>query len=217
MGVTVSYQAIPPTSSFYKRLQQEQTLNILMVSLFPQGNGIFRFFDIDHLFPGDSIRSINNDLKRVMERHQEIFGGELESSLAVAEYRSELILTCRDYPGIEDRRSSMEKTSDEIREWLSRELSRINFVDADDIIGRIMFGDRTFAPDMLTGKEESLYLITRETVSEGASILRQIDPVGMLDIKDDDWDEYLLENLVEWRDFYLEADEKGEEILLGVL
>jgi hypothetical protein len=39
----------------------------------------------------------------------------------------------------------------------------------------------------------------------------------MLDIKDDDWDEYLLKNLVEWRDFYLEADEKGEEILLGVL
>ncbi len=211
MGVTLSYQAI------YQRLQQEQTLNILMVSLFPQGNGIFRFFDIDPLVPGDSIRSINNDLERVIKRHHEIFGSELEASLTVAEYCSELILTCRNYPGIEDRRSSMEKTFDEIKEWLSRELSRINFVDAGEIIGRIMFGDRTFAPDMLTGKEESLYLISRETVSECASILRQIDPVAMLDIKDDDWDEYLLENLVEWRDFCLEADEKGEEILIGVL
>jgi hypothetical protein len=156
--------------------------------------------------------TLNVLLKDIM-----IYGSELEASLAVAEYRSELMLTCRAYPGIEDRKSSIEKTFDEIREWLSRELSRINFVDAGEIIGKIMFGDRTFAPDMLTGKEESLYLISRETVSEGASILRQIDPVAMLDIKDDDWDEYLLENLVEWRDFCLEADEKGEEILLGVL
>ena len=217
MGVTLSYQAIPPTSSFYQRLQHEQTLNILMVSLFPQGNGIFRFFDVDPLFPGDSIRSINNDLEGVIKRHHEIFGSELEASLAVAEYRSELILTCQAYPGIEDRRTSMEKTFDEIREWLSRELSRIDSIDGDEIIGRIMFGDRTFAPDMLTGKEESLYLISRETVSEGANILRQIDPVAMLEIKDDDWDEYLLENLVEWKDFCLEADEKGEEILIGVL
>jgi hypothetical protein len=73
MGVTLSYQAIPPTSSFYQRLQQEQTLNILMVSLFPQGNGIFRFFDIDPLFYSDSIRSINNDLERVIKRHHDIW------------------------------------------------------------------------------------------------------------------------------------------------
>jgi hypothetical protein len=211
MSVTLSYQAIPPTSSFYKRLQHEQTLNILLVSLFLQGNSIFNFFDINNLSTVDSIRSINDDLERIIKRHHEIFGSELEASLAVAEYRSELMLTCRAYPGIENRRYSL-GAFPEIEEGLSCELSRRKFVDVDSIVERIMFGDRRFAPAMLIEGEESLGLISREIVSEGASILRQIDLDNMVEVDANNWDEYL-----QWMDFYLEADKKGEELLIAVI
>jgi len=41
MSVSLSYSAIPPSSTLYIRLQRQKSLAILVVSLFSYGNGLF--------------------------------------------------------------------------------------------------------------------------------------------------------------------------------
>ncbi|MEH2079633.1 MAG: hypothetical protein V7K89_06360 [Nostoc sp.] len=65
MGVYVLYSPIPPDSMLYARLQIEKALSILVVSLFPYGCGIFRFFEIEP-------EEINEILEDVIETHQAI-------------------------------------------------------------------------------------------------------------------------------------------------
>ncbi|MEH2286731.1 hypothetical protein [Nostoc sp.] len=202
MGVSVLYSAIPPGSTLYARLQSEKALSILVVSLFPYGCGIFRFFEIE-------AEEINEILEDVIETHQETFGSKLEADWVIAQLRSELRLTRQAYPGIEDRTASLEKTSVEIEKRLSQELSRRKFANANEIVEKLMFGDQTLAPMLST--EESLGLISRELVNEGASIFRQIDPETLFTRN-----EWCFEDFERWRNLYLLAANKNEEILVGV-
>jgi len=179
MGVSVLYSAIPPSSTLYARLQREKALSILVVSLFPYGCGIFRFFEIEP-------EEVNEILEEVIEAYQDIFGSELEADQLIDEFRSELRRTRQAYPGIEDRTASLEKSSTEIEKRLSQELSRRQIANANDIVQRLMFGDQTLAPTLLPAGE-SLGLISRELVREGASILRQINP-EMLFARDKGWE-----------------------------
>ncbi len=203
MGVSVLYSAIPPGSTLYARLQSQKALSILVAYLFPYGCGIFRFFEIEP-------EEIDEILEDFIETHQEIFGSELEADRVIAQLRSELRLTRQAYPGIEDRRASLEKSSAEIKERLSQELSRIKIANADEIVDKLMFGDQTLAPTLLS-TEESLGLISRELVSEGASIFRQIDPETLFTRN-----EWCFEDFERWRNLYLLAAEKNEEILVAV-
>ncbi len=203
MGVSVLYSAIPPGSTLYARLQHEKALSILVVYLFPYGCGIFRFFEIDP-------EEINEILEDVIETHQETFGSEREADRVITELRSELRLTRQAYPGIEDRRASLEKTSVEIEKRLSQELSRRKVANADEIVGKLMFGDQNLAPTLLS-TEDSLGLISRDLVSEGASILRQIDPETLFTRN-----EWCFEDFERWRNLYLLAAEKNEEILVAL-
>ncbi|OYD97232.1 hypothetical protein CDG77_07710 [Nostoc sp. 'Peltigera membranacea cyanobiont' 213] len=203
MGVSVLYSAIPPSSTLYARLQREKALSLLVVSLFPYGCGIFRFFEIDP-------EEVNEILEDFIETHQETFGSELEADRVISELRFELRLTRQAYPGIEDRTALLEKTSVDIGERLSQELSRRNVANADEIVDKLMFGDKTLAPTLLS-TEESLGLISYELVSEGASIFRQIDPETLFAR-----DESCFEDFERWRNLYLLAAEKNEEILVAV-
>ncbi|MDZ8139440.1 MAG: hypothetical protein RM049_29830 [Nostoc sp. DedQUE04] len=203
MGVSVLYRAIPPSSTLYARLQGDKALSILVGYLFPYGCGIFRFFEIEP-------EEINEILEDFIETHQEIFGSELEADRVIAQLRSELRLTRQAYPGIEDRTASLEKTSVEIEKRLSQELSRRKFANADEIVEKLMFGDQTLAPTLLSA-EESLGLISRELVSEGASIFRQFDPETLFAR-----DESCFDDFERWKDLYFSAAEKNEEILVGV-
>ncbi|MHC5759348.1 hypothetical protein [Nostoc sp.] len=207
MGVSVLYSAIPPDSLLYARLQSQKALSIIVVSLFPYGCGIFRFFEIEP-------EEINEILEDVIETHQETFGSELEADRVIAQFRSELRLTRQAYPGIEDRRASLEKSSVEIEKRLSQELSRRKFANAHKIVEKLMFGDQTLAPTLLSA-DESLGLISRELVSEGAGILRQIDPETLF-ARDEGRERWYLDHFERWRDLYLSAAEKNEEILVGV-
>jgi hypothetical protein len=207
MGVSVLYSAIPPSSTLYARLQHEKTLSILVVSLFPYGCGIFRFFEIEP-------EEIEEILADVIETHQETFGSELEAEQVIAEFQSELRRTRQAYPGIEDRTASLENSSAEIEERLSQKLLRRQVANADEIVKKLMFGDQTLAPTLLPA-EESLGLISRELVSEGASIFRQLDPETLF-VRDEGWEGWYLDHLERWIGLYLSADEKNEEILVGV-
>ncbi|MUL38697.1 hypothetical protein BWI75_20820 [Gloeocapsopsis sp. AAB1 = 1H9] len=178
-----------------------------MVSLFPYGCGIFRFFEIEP-------EEIDEILEDIIERHHATFGSELEANQAIAEFRSELSRTRQAYPGIEDRIASLEKSSVEIEERLLHELTRRQVTNASGIVQRLMFGDQTLAPTLLPA-EESLGLISCELVSEGASIFRQINPETLF-ARDEGWEGWCLDHLERWRGLYLSADEKNEAILVGV-
>ncbi|MFN6526998.1 hypothetical protein [Nostoc sp. ChiSLP03a] len=78
MGVSVLYRAIPPESTLYARLQSQKALTVLVVSLFPYGCGIFRFFEIEP-------EEINEILEYFIETHQETFGSELEADQVIAQ------------------------------------------------------------------------------------------------------------------------------------
>ena len=222
MGVTLSYQAIPPTSDFYKRVQRERKLNILLQSFFCLA-GIFDTFDINsfdnHCLDNDSIETIDNELAEfvedIIEQHYDVFSSEVEVNLAITEYRHELMRTRRDFPGIEDRWASLEKTGAVIESRLSDEFQRRNFPEY--ILSSMMYGDGGFDEDLWTIEDKSLSLISRETVREGASILRQIDPQDLLETIEDGFDEACLENFAQWRNLYIEADKNGDEILMDVL
>ncbi|MBW4583554.1 MAG: hypothetical protein KME42_28670 [Tildeniella nuda ZEHNDER 1965/U140] len=208
MGVTVNYSAIPPSSTLYARLQREKLFAILMISLFSQGCGIFNFFE--EIEPEE----VNELLEYVIEEHQDIFGSDLEADQIIAEFRTELRLTRKAYPGIEGRIAFLEKSSNEIMERLTQELARRKVENADEIVVKIMFGDQSFAPILLP-ESESLGLISRESVREGARILRQIEPETLF-AKDEGWEGWCLNHFEHWRDLYLSADERNEEILVGV-
>ena len=76
-----------------------------------------------------------------------------------------------------------------------------------------MFGEQTLAPH-LSPADDSLELVSVSLVQEGAKILREITP-EMLFARDQRWEEWCLENFEEWRNLYIEAAEKSEEILVG--
>ncbi len=101
-----------------------------------------------------------------------------------------------------------------VAERLSGELVKRQFTNADEITQRLMFGDQTLAPTPLPPRE-SLGLISRDLVREGASILRQINPEALF-AKNDGWEEDYLNQFKNWRNLYLSADKKGEEILVDV-
>ncbi len=205
MGCSILYSAIPPSSSLYLRLQSEKALSILVASLFPYGCGIFRFFEIEP-------EEIDEILENVIEIHQEVFESKLEAERAIAELRSQLTLTRQAFPGIEDRTAMLEKSSEEIEKRLTLELSRKQVANAEEFVEKLLLGDRTFAPDLLSPEDETLGLISRELVREGASLFQQIVPKTMF-AENEDW---YFEQLQELKDLYLAADEHNEVILVGL-
>jgi hypothetical protein len=92
MGVTLTYQAIPPKSSFYARLQQDRAFRVLAIFHYPYG--LFRLFQ--H-YPID----FNELVEDAIESHPDIFcGTEIETSMLIGDFREALRITCRDYPEI---------------------------------------------------------------------------------------------------------------------
>lgn len=222
MGVTLSYQAIPPGSNFYKRVRRERKLNILLQSFFCHC-GIFDSFDINspnNISLDDRRKEDINDelteiLEDILEQYNDVFDSELEIRSVLAEYRHELTIACRDFPGIEGRWASMQKTGEAIEKRLSDEFQKRNFPDY--LPSYMMYGDGGFDEDLWTIKDEYLTLISRETVHEGAIVLRQIDPQDLLETIEDGFNEACLRDFTRWRNLYLAADEHGDEILMNVL
>ena len=203
---SVLYSAIPPTSTLYARVQKEKAFTTLIVSLFDYGCGIFCFFEIEP----DEVEEI---LGWVMEAHQDTLGSESEAKRWIGEFRAELERTRNLYPGIEDRTAFIEKCSDEIEKRLLQKLREKQGEDASELVSKLMFGEQTLAPHLLPA-DDSLELVSLSLVQEGAKILREITP-EMLFARDQGWEEWCLENFEEWRNLYIEAAEKSEEILVG--
>ncbi len=203
--VDILYRAIPPSSDLYSRLQSDKAFATLLSWLFPYGNGIFCYFE-------DEPDEIDEVLENVVEVYPKIFGSQVELDQVIAEFRSQLTLTRQAFPGIEDRTAMLEKSVDEIEQRLVQELTTRQVANAKEMVQKLLEGDRTFAPDLLSPEDDTLGLISRELVREGASIFRQIVPKTMF-AENEDW---YLEQIQELKDLYLAADEHNEVILVGL-
>ncbi|WP_310414986.1 hypothetical protein [Chamaesiphon sp. OTE_8_metabat_110] len=204
MGVTLAYQAIPPESSFYARLQSDIAFVILSIMLFDSGH-LFNLFE-------DDPESFDGSMENAFEGHPDVFcGTELETSLLVADFREAIRITRRDYPKIVDITGSLEKSFDVVRDRLLEELSRRNFEDAAVIVDDLLYGDT-----YLGEHEESFGLATREAVKKGASVLRQIEPEMLFPGGDDGDEGWYSEDFRSWKNFYLSADDVGAEIIMDV-
>jgi hypothetical protein len=136
MGVTLTYQAIPPQSSFYSRLQQDRAFRVL--ASFHSPYGLFRLFQHDPI-------DFNELVEKAISRHPDIFcGTELEISMLIGDFREALRITCRDYPKITYTEGSLDKSSEEVCDRLTEELSKRKFEDVDDIVNTLLYGDIAF-------------------------------------------------------------------------
>jgi hypothetical protein len=208
MGVTLAYQAIPPKSDFYTRLQNDRAFRVLARHLFPQSS-------LFGLFKGDPV-TFNELMGEAIDNHPDVFfGTELETSMLVGEFRNALRITCRDYPEIVRVVGDLEKSFDEVRYSLTEELSRRKFEDVDEIVATLLYGDIDLGKSV-NPEEESFgfALISRSAVKKGASILRQIEPETLFPDATEGWFAY---SFSEWKEFYLLADEKEAEIIMDVI
>jgi hypothetical protein len=205
MGVTLTYQAIPPQSNFYARLQHDRAFRALSFELSPYG--------LFHLFKSDPI-DFNEIMGDAIEGHPDIFcGTEIETSMLIGEFREGLRITCRDYPKIAGVSGSLEKSFEEVEDRLTEELSSRKFEDAYDIVTILLYGDTHLGENSLPD-EDTWRLVSREAVKRGANVLRQIDPAILFPGEDEGW---YFENFRSWKEFYLLVDDLGAEVLMDVI
>ena len=212
MGVTLTYLAIPPKSSFYARLQNERAFRVLAQQLFPH-ESLFGSFEYEPM-------TFNKCMGEAIDNHPDIFcGTEIETSMLVGEFRDALRITCRDYPEIVSITSaSLEKSFTEIRDRLTEELSRQKFEDVDDIVANLLYGDIDLGKSVNPGEESFGFALTsREAVKKGANILRQIEPETLFPEGDDGNEGWYSMNFIEWKKFYLLVDELDAEIIMDVI
>jgi hypothetical protein len=210
MGVTLTYQAIPPHSDFYARLQTDRAFRLLSSNLSPYG--LFRLFQDD---PND----FNKVMGRAIKSHPDLFcGTELETSMLIGEFREALRITCRDYPEITATRGSLEKSFEEVGDALTEELSRRQLEDVDDIVATLLYGDVDLGIGATPDEESfAIALTSREAVKRGASILRQIEPEMLFPGGDDGCEGWYSREFRDWKNFYLSADDLGAEIIMDVI
>jgi len=221
MGVSVHYWAVPPSSALFQRLERDKAFVTLMAALFPYGNGVFFFFN------GLEADEREEILEDVIARAQKRLGPEPNARRLIEEFRQELERTRLEYPGVEHRCGSLEKTSHLVEERLREALKPIRS-DAEKFVGKLLFGDRTLgAPDeeyieALQQKgdykalgeemENTVGLVSAPLVQEGAQVLSGLE------------EEHLFINdcvgpflsFQRWRRLYQDAAAGGEALLVGV-
>lgn len=215
MGISISYCAIPPSSTLYARMQNEEAFSILADTLFYcWGDGLFRCFEAESSEVGREI--INETLESMIGYDQDVFGSPEQSAKIITEFRTELDKTRKAYPGIENRTANIGKSSSAIAYHLLEALKTSQIHNAEKIICKLLDGDQLLAPSLFTEEDQTLRLISLDLVHEGASLLRLIDPETLY-TEDERWNEWGLKHLKCWRDLCLVADEMNEEILVGMI
>lgn len=208
MGVSIMYNAIPLDSRLYTRIQAEKPLCYLVNNLTIYGGGLFSFFDVD---PFNEKQEILGDL---VEAHPNIFGSKSQADLIISDFRTEIDNARQNYPGIENRTALIEKSFDDIERCLIQEFSQKNVQNPDEFIRRLLMGDQSLSPNLLTKEDYPIDIVPYNLIQESAKILETIAP-EQLQIDVPYWTEWGLEQLKAWRDLYLMASEHKEVILVS--
>jgi hypothetical protein len=206
ISVSIYYSAIPPKSEFYQRLQRDKAFAILIVSFFPMGWGTFNAFEMKPL-------KLNYYLDEIIEENQEVFGDELAADWVITELRTALRRTRQAYPGIENRIGALEKCYFEIEQRLIEVLLEQQDENASELVSRLIPGERSLTPHFEFDVEKTLTLVSTSLVKQGAKMLRKVNSkTAFLSDRDADWYRGWFE---EWRNLYLAAARRGEEIVVG--
>jgi hypothetical protein len=199
MSIAAKFCAIPPESSLYHRIDDCYEFNVLASLLYSFGTDIYRLFELPPYIVDEELQSLTEYLTDTEE-----FPTELSVQEAFAEYRSEIMLTRQNHPGIEDRYLVMHGASIEIQERLEPELIRKNVENAEEFLNNIFYGNQSI------GNFEAM---SRQLVSQAANILPQIDAEHLFS-GNYGRDSVLLKYFEALRNFYLAVDANNEEIIV---
>ena len=205
MGVSIYYLALSEQSTLFKRIQTEKAFSTLFYDLVPYGNGIFHIFDIDK-------EELDEILDWVAES-EEVFDSRADVDRCLNELCMELERAETSYPGLADQIAYLEKSQTLIEELLSQELKKRHLDNCIEYIEKLLYGDRSLAPDLYGEYEDRPLLVPSSEVQNGARVLRDIEPEALFESAGNP-DSYYLEHFRRWRDFYLEAAEKGEAVII---
>ena len=213
MGVSAYYQAIPEESRLFHRVQTEKQLGCLFDCLFPYSYGIFYVL----IWQYEDDGSLDEILDGVAES-EEIFVSRSEVDRCFKELCAELEQANRLYPGLEDRGIYLEKIHSVFAEKLVSELKSRQLKSLLPYVEKLLYGDRPFG---FEPQDTDLYILPSSIVREGVQIFREVEAEVLFNaaltqlnevIAPKDADE--LERFQWWRDFYLEAAEKGEAVVI---
>ena len=133
MSVQFDYLAIPPSSTLFQRLLTDKAFVYLMCALSVHGPSVFFFFD-------DIAPDERNEILGWINENREL-GDEPEAKRLIDEFRLELERTRLAYPGIRQRRSSLEESVIPILVRTSEALRHVQ----DDA--------KKFVTELMTGRE----------------------------------------------------------------
>lgn len=204
MSVSICYQALPEQSTLFKRLQTEKAFSTLFYDLFNYGYGIFQILDIDDREELDEL------LDGLVEDYQ-VFNSKSDAVRCLNELCMELERAETFYPGLTYRNAYLEKSQKFIEELLLQELRKRHQDNFLEYIEKLLYGDRALAPEMYDKYEDQLLLVPSSVVQNGTQILKEIKPALF---ESTQVDQYYLERFGWWREFYLEAAEKGEAVVI---
>jgi hypothetical protein len=78
-----------------------------------------------------------------------------------------------------------------------------------------MFGERQLAPYLRPPEEDVLSIVSLPLIKEGAGVLQSLEPEILFD-REGDWEEWCRNDYRRWRQLYLSAAERAEEVVVGV-
>jgi hypothetical protein len=209
MSVQFDYWAIPPSSTLFQRLLTDKAFVNLMAALFPHGPSVFFLFDSVAPYGCDEI------LGSIIESGR--LGNEAEARRLIDEFRLELEQTRLAYPGIGQRRCSLEKSFVPILERISEALRNVPD-DSDKFVTRLMTGDHRFLyvghstcpPDIREDSDDGVGLVPSPLVQEGARLIGELNAEALFA------HELTFEDFKRWHGLYRDAAALGEAILVGL-
>jgi hypothetical protein len=215
MGVSIHYWAIPPSSRLFERLQSDRAFVSLMGALFPYGSGVF------HCFEELATAEREEILRASIDDHGAFLGSEPDATRLIEAFRLELEQTRLSFPGIEQRRCSLEKISLQVEERLTEVLKQ-DRGDAAIFAGKLVYGDKVHGA-VAGMKDDPLEFLNDPAslcagyaspalVKEGAEALSGLDAEALF-VDEHVW---VLQQFQRWRGLYVDAASHGDALCVGV-
>jgi hypothetical protein len=201
------YKAIHPGSTLYSLLENEFSSRLIAHHLFSYGYSIYNLFDIESDESSEILEPLTEDMMLIFP---EIFSSEESVKETIFQLNSAMIDACEDYPGIRNRSLVLDGTATDIINRLTPELVKQQVNNAEEIANKLFDGDKFFGD----GDEDVdlIIIVSRQLVSEGVSILQQINPESLFS-RDRRKDRLLFKDFEAFRNLYIEVNENNEEII----
>jgi hypothetical protein len=210
MSFHTYYQAIPEQSRLFLKLRTERAFSVLYCQLTLLGPGPFRMLNLDAI-DKDLARNIHETLDW-LAKEEPAFGSRAAADRTMGELQGAIGQAIAEHPGLETRAAYIEQVHDELEKLLVRALKRNGRRAAESLVNTMLYGDAPLAPDLFHPSETTLWLVPASVVHVRAQALAPISSTDLIR-DDEDWDT-LKGDYDPWRRLYVNAAERGENILV---